>query len=831
MVFERLFPKKDKQVKGSSSTSAAKLKEDSSNMSRSKKRKRNSSTTSSGGNNRVKTKEQQTQQSASTIRSDKSNKSEEKKSSRSTPPSHDALELSSRLKQFSTQKNLSAALELYHSPTSQPILDEHHLCIVVDCCGRCGNIDLGQKLVDEWIQKGKKDNHRQQRRVNVHTKTALMKGYAHSGQIDRAEKIYLDMQRCEKGDKYQGPNVRTLNTLLRGCLWAAVSIDETGGNQMNGGVVTADAVWPKGKSSKSVVPDTSSYEYYICLLSQALRCQDAQKILDEFMRAFDVNIRNQEKGGRCHYQSSDASILETLGISLFHLARAHAILGNYAEAKACAKRVLDVISSGKDKCHDNSATNKERNNKFQTTGGKRGKKAERMDGRREISNTLFRNHKMEELETNAKDVLKNSSMGSNPLSLAKQLSTKVLYFSGGGTTDLSVLQKSSNGNNDEMLAIDSRQERRQLLNALWFSFGLSEVMQKAFPNETFCSGQLHHGRPISLTEKECSRIFKALNLTDSYVICDDGTIDFSAVFQGINTETKSSKKRALNIELGSGFGEWAVHQAHSNPSQDYVAVELRSDRVSLTFSKAYLQSGQGNHPLNNLCCVGAECGSFLGTRVKPNTVSRIFVNHPEPPTQTIGANNSLLKMISDGGAEPAHMLNSATLIKAARCLDSETGEMVIVTDNRWYANLICATLLKVMKQEKDLFFTTPLDEASGIRPIDVFHGDSKLSSVTLYEGQPNESIAHSYSHDVTSQSSGSTYFDRLWRKGAGNHADVKKRYIICMCRNTQATTQQLKSSKDKKEAKVKDINKNSSSIKRKRSASRQQKHNKRKGKI
>jgi hypothetical protein len=188
-------------------------------------------------------------------------------------------------------------------------------------------------------------------------------------------------------------------------------------------------------------------------------------------------------------------------------------------------------------------------------------------------------------------------------------------------------------------------------------------------------------------------------------------------------------------------------------------------------------------------------------------------------------------MISDGGAEPAHMLNSATLIKAARCLDSETGEMVIVTDTRWYANLICATLLKVMKQEKDLFFTTPLDEASGIRPIDVFHGDSKLSSVTLYEGQPNESIAHSYSHDVTSQSSGSTYFDRLWRKGAGNHADVKKRYIICMCRNTKVRTQQLKSSKDEKVAKVKDMNKNSSSTTRKRSASRQQKHNKRKGEI
>jgi pentatricopeptide repeat domain (PPR motif) len=651
--------------------------------------------------------------------------------------------------------------------------------------------------------KGKENHHQKKRRihVNVHTKTALMKGYAHSGRIDKAEKIYLDMQTHQgQGGNYQGPNVRTLNTLLRGCLWAAVSLEEKGGgNQINGGVVTADIVWPKGTSSKTIVPDTSSYEYYISLLSQALRCQDAQKVLDEFMRAFHVKVINQDDSDHCRYQG-DASVLETLGNSLFQLARAHAILGNHTEAKSCARKVLDVIASTKEKCLDTSTAMQQRN-KFQTTGGKRGKKELHMDGsRRELSNTLFRNHKMDELEMNAKDVLdKSSCMTCDPFALAQQFSTKVLYFAGGGTTDLSVLQTYTNDIRDEeTMALDSRKQRKQLLNALWFSFGLSQVMNKAFPDESFCSEKLHHGRPMPLTKKECSKILKALNLTESYVICEDGTIDFSAIFKGNHNQATSSKKRELNIELGSGFGEWAVHQAQSNPFHDYVAVELRSDRVSLTFSKAYLQSGQGRYPLNNLCCVGAECGSFLGMRVKPNTVSRIFVNHPEPPTQTIGANNSLLKRISDGGEEPAHMLNSATLVKAARCLDSEKGQMVIVTDNRWYANLICATFLKVMKQERGIFFSTPLDGTSAIRPIDVFYADSNLLSITLYEGQPNEFIGHSTAC-VASQSSGSTYFDRLWRKGAGSHADVKKRFIICVSRHEKSRPQHVNSSKKAKQ--------------------------------
>ncbi len=56
------------------------------------------------------------------------------------PPSEEALALSARLKEYSSQKRLKEALELYWSESNDQIRDGHHACIVVDCCGRCGDI-------------------------------------------------------------------------------------------------------------------------------------------------------------------------------------------------------------------------------------------------------------------------------------------------------------------------------------------------------------------------------------------------------------------------------------------------------------------------------------------------------------------------------------------------------------------------------------------------------------------------------------------------------------------------------------------------------------------
>jgi hypothetical protein len=184
--------------------------------------------------------------------------------------------------------------------------------------------------------------------------------------------------------------------------------------------------------------------------------------------------------------------------------------------------------------------------------------------------------------------------------------------------------------------------------------------------------------------------------------------------------------------------------------------------------------------------VGSECGSFLSDRVKKGSVSTVFANFPEPPTQSFGGNGGELKSIMDGvkGAEPADMLNSATLAKAASCL-KPNGKIVIVTDNRYYARLLCATFVKLAHDYKDVTLrsSTPNEMSdSGLRLADSF-ADPKSkakAAIILYEGQPGEAIGYV---KTGKEDSGVSYFDRLWRTGAGSHSEKRTRFVIVMNRD------------------------------------------------
>ena len=93
-----------------------------------------------------------------------------------------------------------------------------------------------------------------------------------------------------------------------------------------------------------------------------------------------------------------------------------------------------------------------------------------------------------------------------------------------------------------------------------------------------------------------------------------------------------------------------------------------------------------------------------------------------------------------------------------------------------------------MSERRGEFYSAQIDGyQSGIRQVDTFSRSGDRSSikggdfVVLYEGQPNECIGHSTQRQRSGHSQGSTYFDRLWRKGAGNHAEIEKRFIIVLC--------------------------------------------------
>jgi hypothetical protein len=57
-------------------------------------------------------------------------------------PSGAALALSAELKALSLRKRLRESLDMYWNPSNDSIRDGHHASIVVDCCSRCGAVEV-----------------------------------------------------------------------------------------------------------------------------------------------------------------------------------------------------------------------------------------------------------------------------------------------------------------------------------------------------------------------------------------------------------------------------------------------------------------------------------------------------------------------------------------------------------------------------------------------------------------------------------------------------------------------------------------------------------------
>jgi len=209
--------------------------------------------------------------------------------------------------------------------------------------------------------------------------------------------------------------------------------------------------------------------------------------------------------------------------------------------------------------------------------------------------------------------------GSQPLkdTLARCMIRRLFYFSGGGTTKMNDCQEKGDNNSkgDAKSADLGRGLRRHVANASWSSFGLETALRAAEIEDLKLPTDF-------LRIRDADRIYRTVG-NDKRIISEDGFIDFSKVFPG--------KAQDLDIELGSGHGDWIVHQAVSMPDRNHVAVELRADRVSQIFSRGYLRR---SGPLENLCVIGGDGCSFIEGRVKPGSAATIFANHPEPPVRS-----------------------------------------------------------------------------------------------------------------------------------------------------------------------------------------------------
>jgi len=411
---------------------------------------------------------------------------------------------------------------------------------------------------------------------------------------------------------------------------------------------------------------------------------------------------------------------------------------------------------------------------------------------RSTSNAIFRNHRISELKMEAEAIVK---LCQNEMLLAKSndtlvnlLESRLLCFCGGGTTDLNAVKN----NYDACVAESADATIMQLLVSLWFSFGLSTAFQR---RSEAMDGSYDSHRKMDVRQAAAS-IPSLIKDRCRGSIQHDGFVNFPHVFRPLWNDSFQPLNEAdqfmnayhqtkpIYVELGSGSGDWIVSQAIKNPSINFVAVELRADRVAQTFAKLSLSLNTSVTtsivaPLCNLCCVGSECGIFLKSRVQNHTISKIFVNHPEPPTQTCGADHHSIFPDIDKN-EPAHMLNSSTLLHAAQCLKlNGEGQLIIVTDNLWYGRFICLTLVKLLAQHSSVLQQVDLASDNSLKLFQTFRVPNSGKKVELHvtRGTARHETGNIWQPE---QERGNSYFDRLWRAGGGKHAHKSDRYIIMM---------------------------------------------------
>ena len=632
--------------------------------------------------------------------------------------------------------------------------------------------------------------------------------------------------------------------------------------------------------------DTSSYEYSISLLCQALRVQNAEKRIKDFIQYNHSNLDNDD-------------VKESLATAYLALSRAYALLGNIKKMKATAKKTLATLAKNHYPINDNEKSNHftfekkpETKKSAGASGGKRGwrnRNSNNLDQihNRSLSNQLFRGHRKSELMKEAKLLCSLKALPTKTQLTFLQV-TRLLYFSGGGTTELDSIKSNQKAINTSHCNDQNKNNRenlsKHLLQSLWSNFGLASLLRY----------DANSNKNVSNVQEKASFILSNRNIHDierlikgktnnnakSFLlskITPNEWINFGHIFSTISAQKKEKHtiphtynveiEKPIYMELGSGSGDWIISQANANPNVNYMSVELRADRVAQTFAKATLNlsiTNESNNtrpkiPLMNLCCCGAECGSFLRERIPPNSISRIYVNHPEPPIQNGGQpleGNEITSSLLQGSEESAHMLNSSTLEVVLDSLRvNKNGDFIIVTDNRWYAHLICQTIVKVINtRNKKILQCQTNDLAAGkvsktnfeqkqltgsstklLRPIAFFpiikddsnenKGNVLNTNIILYEGQPCAAIGHIFQNSSPNGENGTSYFDRLWRTGAGRHAEAQTRFIIALQTTKQWEDQnsndimkadQNKVNKEVDSTKENDLNKIQSLRKRKK---------------
>jgi pentatricopeptide repeat protein len=211
----------------------------------------------------------------------------------------EAVALNKEIAQHASRKQLTEAMTLFEKAISLNWANSHTYAAAINANVRCGCV-AGAADLFERLRKTKG------LKLDVITCTTMMKGFCGEGDILKSSRLFDEM---DKNRPPIVPNIRTINTFLRGCV-------------VTGEVEQAEKILLKTQKEYSLTPDVSTWEYVVTLLCQGLRLEKALPIVGRL------------KG--------DATMKGDLGAINVNLARAASLLGDW---KACKKTIQCAIES------------------------------------------------------------------------------------------------------------------------------------------------------------------------------------------------------------------------------------------------------------------------------------------------------------------------------------------------------------------------------------------------------------------------------------------------------------------------------------------------------
>ena len=270
-----------------------------------------------------------------------------------------------------------------------------------------------------------------------------------------------------------------------------------------------------------------------------------------------------------------------------------------------------------------------------------------------------------------------------------------------------------------------------------------------------------YGFDKCLSETEVDRLFMRMRA----IVGDDGKLALRSIFSSSVSCAGSPQPNCghenMRLEICSGAGEWAVEQAMRNEAL-WFSLELRHSRVHQTFCRGIFKNAR------NLCVLGGDARGVLDKHIAPNSFHSVHINHPEPPQQTGGR---------DRTSQARHLL-TAPFLEAIHKVLRHGGSLWVVSDNKWYAELICREL-----GQTSFFSMTP--EQTGLAV------SGRQGRMMIYKGTPRMP-------GEISGGNSSSYFDRLFQSGLSTHASSHQRWTIAACKGPQAQWIQQTQQKERK---------------------------------